>query len=64
MKIKILHTHIENNLVNNAPTLVYTDQGGEEWVMSHQSLSNDGGGMSTLVKKKDCWYFDPKNKQK
>lgn len=63
MKIKIVSTHIENNIVNNYPTLVHTDETGEEWVMSHQSLSNDGGGISQLVKKKDCWYFDPKNKK-
>lgn len=63
MKLKIVSQHIENNLVNNQPTLVYIDETGKEWVMSHKSLCNEGGGISELIKKKDCWYFNDKNKK-
>ncbi len=61
MKNKIVSTHIENNVVNETPTLVFTDQSGAEWV---QSLipSDHGGYLPQLTEKSKCWYFDPKNK--
>jgi hypothetical protein len=63
MKIEIIKTHIENDIVNNVPKLIYTDANGIEWVNSHVSLNNDGAGISILKKKSDCWYFDLKNKK-
>lgn len=56
-KLKIVRTHIENDL-NNQPTLVFTDEQGIEWVHSEQS-SNFGGYITQLVKKSESWYFNP-----
>ncbi len=63
MKMQIVKTHIENDLVNNEPKLVFTDENNDEWVLSHQSMSYDGAGTTVLKKKSDCWYFDAKNKK-
>lgn len=52
--MKIVSIHIENDVVNKSPTLVYTDETGEEWVMMGKGLIN------YLEKKKDCWYFKTK----
>lgn len=56
-KIKIVSTHIENDL-NKQPTLVFTDEQGIEWVHAEQS-SNFGGYITQLVKKSESWYFNP-----
>lgn len=58
-KIKIISTHIENDL-NKQPTVVFTDEQGIEWVLSEQ-LSNFGGYITQLVKKSESWYFNPAN---
>jgi hypothetical protein len=55
-KIMIISTHIENDLRNKKPTLVFTDQNNDEWVHEEQS-SNHGGYITALVKKTDSWYF-------
>jgi len=54
--------HIENDIVNSQPTLVYVDMQGEEWVHEEQPVNN-GSYVSVLKKKKDSWFFDPKNKK-
>lgn len=64
MKIEIIKTHIEKDIVNNEPKLILTDENGEEWVMSNRTVCYEGGGMPFLCKKKDDWYFDPKNKMR
>lgn len=63
MEIKtiIIKTHIEKNLVNNEPTLVFTDENNTEWVMSHNTTDNSGAGFSKLTKKSECWYFQIRN---
>lgn len=55
-KIKIVATHIENDVVNNYPTLVFTDENGKEWVNEEQS-SQHGGYLTVLVEKSKSWYF-------
>lgn len=55
-KTKIIETHIENDLRNGTPTLVYTDEHGVEWVHEEQS-SNHGGYITVLVRKRDSWYW-------
>lgn len=54
-KTKIVETHIENDLRNGTPTLVYTDEHGTEWV--HEEQSSYGGYITALVKKRDSWYW-------
>lgn len=56
MNKKIISTHIENDVVNGSPTLVFTDEDGEEWVHEEQT-SNYGGYITKLVKKQDSWFF-------
>ena len=62
-KIKIIGMHIENDIVNGQPTIVYTDENNEEWVWSHKSLSRDGGGTMEFKRKPESWYFKSENKQ-
>lgn len=58
MKIKIVSTHIENDIRNDNPTLVFTDENGVEWVNEEQTASNMFGGFITaFVKKSDSWYW-------
>jgi hypothetical protein len=61
-KIPVASLHIENDVVNNSPRIIMTDNNGEEWVLSHQTVCHEGGGMAVIEKKKDCWYFKPKIK--
>lgn len=61
MKIRIVSTHIENDVVNDKPTLVFTDETRTEWVQE-QVPSNHGGYITELVFKNKSWYFNPKNK--
>lgn len=56
MKIIIVQTHIENDLVNNTPTIVFTDESGQEWVHEEQT-SQHAGYITRLVKKEDSWFF-------
>lgn len=58
MKAEIVRTHIENDVRNNAPTIVFTDSSGQEWV--HDELTAEHGFITKLVKKEDSWYFKPK----
>lgn len=60
--IKIIKTHIENDLVNNSPTIVFTDEDGIEWVHEEQT-SDYAGYITRLVKKKDSWFFNFKIKK-
>jgi len=60
--MKIIETKIENDVVNNSPTIVFVDETGMEWVYEEQS-SNHGGFITKLVEKKNSWYFNPSNKQ-
>jgi hypothetical protein len=55
MKIEIIKTHIENDLVNDFPTLVFTDKLGKEWVLEIEGR---------LVLKENSWYFNPANAKK
>lgn len=55
MKIKIVSIHIENDLVNEIPTIVYTDENGIEWV--HEEQSSHHGFITMLVKKEDSYYW-------
>jgi len=63
MTTEIVSTHIENDIVNNAPTLVFTDATGQEWVHEEQTTGNSAF-ITKLVKKQDSWYFKPENKKK
>lgn len=63
MKKKIVSTHIENDVVNDQPTLVFTDESGEEWVHEDQP-TNNGAYVTILKKKTDSWFFNLKNSQK
>lgn len=60
MKTEIKKMHIENDVVNNQPKIIYTDADGVEWVYGHDSICYEGGGTMTLRKKSDCYYFKPK----
>jgi len=60
MNVEIKKMHIENDVVNNEPKIVFTDENGVEWVNSHQTLNNDGSGYSRLTEKSKCWYFKKK----
>lgn len=57
----ISHFHLEKDLVNKDLRLIMTDYNGEEWVLSHRTMCNDGGGMAFIENKKDSWYFKPKD---
>lgn len=57
-KLKIVSTHIENDIRNNAPTLVFTDENGTEWV--NEETNSQHGFITTLVKKENSWYFNGK----
>lgn len=61
-KIKITEIHIDNDLVNKSPTIVYTDETGTEWVHEEQS-SNFGGYITALVPKSKSWYFKSENNE-
>lgn len=61
-KIAIIRTHIENDVVNNTPTIVFTDVTGQEWVHEEQT-SQHSGYITALVKKETSWFFDIKNKK-
>ncbi len=64
MKIRVNNMHIENDVVNNEPKLILTDENGEEWVMSSRTICYEGAGVPFLCKKDSDWYFDKKNKTK
>lgn len=53
---EIVKTHIELDVVNKSPTLVFTDAAGREWVHEEQT-SNHGGYITVLVKKENSWFF-------
>lgn len=55
-KIKIVSTHIENDLRNGTPSLVHTDEDGIDWVHEEQT-SAIAGYITALVKKDDSWYW-------
>ena len=55
MKIQIKSMHIENDVKNDTPTLVYTDENGEEWV--HEEQTATYGYITSLVKKKGSFYW-------
>lgn len=55
-KKKIVSTHIENDVRNNQPTLVFTDESGQEWVHEDQPVNN-GQYVSVLVHKEKSWFF-------
>jgi hypothetical protein len=59
----IVSTHIENDLVNNTPTLVFTDTAGQEWVYEEQT-SDHAGYITRLVHKEKSWFFNTNNKTK
>jgi hypothetical protein len=61
MKKKIVSTHIENDVVNGQPTLVFIDEDGQEWVHEDQPMYN-GAYVTVLKKKTDSWFFKPENK--
>lgn len=50
-KTEIVKIHIESDLVNKLPTLVYTDANGIEWVLKSDSIY--------LEEKSKSWYFNP-----
>ena len=56
--------HIENDIVNNKPTLVFTDETGKEWALTHRSICYEGGGTAEISPKESNWYFQKKNKPK
>lgn len=60
-KLKVETLHIENDVVNNEPKLILTDENGVEWVMSSITSCSEGGQSPKLIKKKEDWYFKPKN---
>lgn len=62
-KIDIIKTHIEYDIVNNNPTLVYTDESDQEWVIDQLPASPHDGFISKLVTKEESWYFKPENKK-
>lgn len=64
MKIDIVKMHLEEDVANKELRLVLTSDTGKEWVVSHQSMCMEGGGMAVIVEKEKCWYFDEKNKIK
>ncbi len=45
MKIEIKKMHIENDVVNKEPKIIFTDENGVE---------------CRLTKKSECWYFKKK----
>lgn len=55
-KIKVISIHIENDVRNSSPTLVFTDEAGQEWVNEEQT-SQHSGYITALVKKENSWYF-------
>lgn len=61
--IEIIKTHIENDIANNSPTLVFTDANGVEWV-NEQQASCHGGFITNFVQKEKSWYFNLENKGK
>lgn len=52
MQKEVVKIHIENDVVNNAPTVVFTDVDGVEWVQHTDSVGN-----MTLQKKSKSWYW-------
>ena len=61
IKTKVDSIHIESD-INGTPTIVFTDEIGEEWVHSEEPHSH-GGFITRLQKKKTSWYFDEMNKK-
>lgn len=55
MSVKIDKIHIENDRVNRIPTLIYTDNNGNEWV------KDEHRGM---ILKEESWYFKDQRKKK
>jgi hypothetical protein len=53
--MKITEMRIENDLVNNLPTVVFVTEDGKEWVNEQ-----DGAGWIRLVEKQNSWYFKSK----
>jgi hypothetical protein len=53
--IQVVSTRIEKDLKNGWPTIVYTDEYGEEWV--HEEQVTGQGLATTLVKKLDSYYW-------
>jgi|GEM_PF-4473155 len=49
MKKEIVKIHIEHDLVNKLPTVVYTDSDGVEWVQKTDSIF--------FEEKSRSWYF-------
>jgi len=62
MKTEIKKLHIENDVVNNEPKLILTDETGKEWVMSSRTVCSEGGSIPVIIAKENDWYFDDKNK--
>lgn len=60
MNISIVKTHIENDVVNSSPTIVFTDENGIEWVHEEQT-SQYAGYMTMLVEKSKSWFFKKEN---
>jgi hypothetical protein len=54
-KTTIISTHIENDVRNGSPTIVYTDVDGIEWVYEEQTSSH--GYITALVQKDKSWYW-------
>jgi hypothetical protein len=60
-KRKITSVHIENDIVNDRPTPVFTDEHGIEWVFEEQT-SQYSGYITAFVEKSKSWYFKSENK--
>lgn len=61
-KIAIIKTHIEYDVVNSSPVIVFTDINGIEWVHEEQT-SNFGGYITALIEKSKSWYFKSNSKE-
>ena len=64
MKKEIKKFHIENDVVNNEPKLIVTDEDGVEWVMSSKTACSEGAAIPAMIKKQNDWFFNKTNANK